>query len=254
MRILILQRDQPELYERTIGKFESHWKIREKQPGVAGLLRYITAFIRSRLGLSWVTAADVQHGYGVLKTNGVGGGRACYLYPHLSLVTHSCLANTEVQARPGRQITLVALTHINRGDELTWSYSNILLAREQRQAHLSHTWLFQCRCGRCSDPQELGLHYSAQQCGCGGHLSLQQGDSLACTHCPSHAPRLDLARADDTLLQTISQLEPAGLHHLLSQLLQDYRYHTTHHVIIRASIRWSTCSDRIETSLKFIPF
>ena len=65
-----------------------------------------------------------------------------------------------------------------------------------------------------------------------GSINSRVLDSLT-----SHAPRLDLARADDTLLQTISQLEPAGLHHLLSQLLQDHRYHTTHHVIIRASIR-----------------
>ena len=75
--MLILKRDDPDLFERTIGKFESHWSIREQQPEVRNLLKYITAFIRTRLGLGWVSSGEVQHVFGVLKTNGVGGGKAC---------------------------------------------------------------------------------------------------------------------------------------------------------------------------------
>ena len=39
MRILIIKREDPALYERTIGKFESHWNIRRNQPDVAKLIR-----------------------------------------------------------------------------------------------------------------------------------------------------------------------------------------------------------------------
>ena len=112
--------------------------------------RYITAVIRSRLGLTWVTGGDVEHTYGVLKTNGVGqvcqGARACYLYPEVSLMSHSCLPNTRmVSSSPARQISFVAATDIKAGSELSWNYSNILFCRQQRQKHLASTWLFDCR-------------------------------------------------------------------------------------------------------------
>ena len=50
---------------------------------------------------------DVEHVYGVLKTNGVGhvtgpGTRAVFLYPHVSLMSHSCVSNTEISSHPDR--------------------------------------------------------------------------------------------------------------------------------------------------------
>ena len=39
LRILLLKRDRPGLYDNTVAKFESHWNIRKLQPEVANLLR-----------------------------------------------------------------------------------------------------------------------------------------------------------------------------------------------------------------------
>ena len=39
LRMLLLKNDQPDLYEKTIAKFESHWDIRKMQPEVANLIR-----------------------------------------------------------------------------------------------------------------------------------------------------------------------------------------------------------------------
>ena len=39
LRILLLKRDNAELYDRTVARFESHWNIRKLQPDVANLLR-----------------------------------------------------------------------------------------------------------------------------------------------------------------------------------------------------------------------
>ncbi len=63
--------------------------------------------LRKRLGQDWVTDSDVEHVYGVLKTNGVGhvtgpGTRAVFLYPHVSLMSHSCVSNTEISSHPDR--------------------------------------------------------------------------------------------------------------------------------------------------------
>ena len=40
LRILLLKRDNPVLYDKTVVRFESHWNIRKLQPEVANLLRY----------------------------------------------------------------------------------------------------------------------------------------------------------------------------------------------------------------------
>ena len=207
------------------------------------LSRYITAVIRSRLRLAWVTGEDVEQVYGVLKTNGVGhvsqGARLCYLYPEVSLMSHSCLPNMMmISSSPARQISFVATTEIPAGCELSWSYSNILYGRHQRQHHLSSTWLFDCSCERCEDPTELGLQYSALQClQCGGYLTLTTLHSLACPGCEANINKAEARQSEQNLLKTISTLQPDGVADLLRQLTEDSRYHKTHHVVTRAAIR-----------------
>ena len=208
--------------------------------------RYITAVIRARLRLDWVTGGDVEHEYGVLKTNGVGqvgpgGARACYLYPQVSLMSHSCLPNTLITASPAKQISFVAAGEIKAGEELSWNYSNILFCRQQRQEHLQSTWLFSCGCERCRDPSELGLHYSALQCDqCGAHFthhSDQSEDRLSCSGCEETISKAEARQSELKVLKTISSLQPDGVKDFLRQLSGDSRYHKTHHVVTRAAIR-----------------
>ena len=70
-----------------------------------GLVKYFGALIRKRLGLPQVSDAEVEHVFGVLKTNGVGqgSGRACFIYPTVSLMSHSCRANLEIVGSPSSQ-------------------------------------------------------------------------------------------------------------------------------------------------------
>ena len=129
------------------------------------LFRYIGAVLRKRLKLDWITDADLQHVFGVFKTNGVGhveaGARVCFLFPHVSLMSHSCLSNLDLVSRPGARVQFVAKTDIRAGEELTWSYSNVLSQKHVVQRHLSSTWLFECRCRRCCDRSEMNLFYSS---------------------------------------------------------------------------------------------
>ena len=72
---------------------------------ILGMVRYIGAMIRKRLGLQHVSDVAVEHVFGVLKTNGVGqgAGRACYIYPVVSLMSHACRSNLEIVGTPGSQ-------------------------------------------------------------------------------------------------------------------------------------------------------
>lgn len=241
LRMLILKRDQTKLYWATVGKFESHWDIRQKQTEVVNLIKYIGAFIRKRLQLTWVTDQDVQHVFGVFKTNGVGhvsaNSRVCFLYPNVSLMSHSCLSNTEIASSPARSIQFIAKSKISEGEELTWSYSNILSPRNMIQTHLSETWLFQCQCERCCDLTELGLHYSTFQCSCEKYIHNK------CDKCGEDTERLKVK--EQNLLKTISTAkDESHLLQIFQQLDEDVGVHETHFIRIRLMSRLIDCATR----------
>ena len=103
----------------------SHISTRCRDSGVYEMVKYVTAYCRVKLGLQWVTEAAVLHAYGVLKTNAVGhvtctGGRQCYLYPTVSLLSHSCAPNMEMVGIPANKVQMVATRCIKQGEELTW--------------------------------------------------------------------------------------------------------------------------------------
>ena len=120
VRMMLLKRENPHDY-KVIEELMDHWEERAENKAVCDMVKYIAAFCRKKLGLDWVKNEDVQHAFGVLKTNGVGhGSRKCFLYPNLSLISHSCMANLDMVDRPAKTIQLVAKRKIKMGEELTW--------------------------------------------------------------------------------------------------------------------------------------
>lgn len=61
-----------------------------------------------------------------------------------------------------------------------FSYGNILLSRSSLQATLTQTWMFECQCPRCSDPSELGLHYSTLKVSFNWFISIIGGGVCDC--------------------------------------------------------------------------
>ena len=59
-----------------------HWEERGQDPSVASGVSVMVKLFSERLGLSWVERRDVEHCYGVLKTNAVdvmdGMGQALF--------------------------------------------------------------------------------------------------------------------------------------------------------------------------------
>ena len=120
VRALLLKQNDPKKYQ-VVEELMDHWEERREEKGVVGTVNFMGAFCRTKLGMEWVTDEDVQHAFGVLKTNGVGqGSHKCFLYPNLSLISHSCAANLDMVDRPANTIQLVAKRRIQMGEELTW--------------------------------------------------------------------------------------------------------------------------------------
>ena len=124
VRMMLLKRENPQDY-KVIEELMDHWEEMAEDKAVCDMVKYIAAFCRKKLGLDWVKNEDVQHAFGVLKTNGVGhtnknGSKMCFLYPTVSLMSHSCAANLEIVDSPARSVKFVAKRKIKKGEELTW--------------------------------------------------------------------------------------------------------------------------------------
>jgi len=84
---------------------------------------------------------------------------------------------------------------IKKGEPITTQYLDVTRATIERRAHLQDLYLFPCSCQRCSDPTELGTHYSSVKCNkCGkGYLSstepLKGADAMwQCEGCSAQQP------------------------------------------------------------------
>jgi len=231
VRALLLKHDDPKEYE-AVEELMDHWEERREEKGVVEMVRFMGAFCRTKLGMDWVTDEDVQHAFGVLKTNGVGhGSKKCYLYPNLSLISHSCAANLDMVDRPARSIQLVAKRMIKRGEELTWSYTKFLEPRSKLQATLSHNWMFSCQCSRCSDPTEMGLFFSSIKCRCGGYFTNSVEEMVGCDQCGEMVEDEAVKTKERNILRMVASAGEDVLADLLEKL--DEEFHPTHHIKLR---------------------
>ena len=92
--ILILRRDEGS----RIKNMMDHWEVFSKDELLVEGTAKMTDFMQKHLGLSWVSVEDVQHCFGVLKTNSmkIKEGRGQVIFPIASLLSHSCSPNLEV--------------------------------------------------------------------------------------------------------------------------------------------------------------
>jgi len=165
----------------------SHWETRKKEVEVAEAIRRMMVFFVERLGMDWVQLEDVQHAFGVLKTNAVGfmNTEARALYPVVSIMSHSCAANLEPVSDPGTCIKFRAKRQIKEGEELCMRYTSFLESGITMRSKLKAEWFFDCGCSRCKDPTEFGSYFSSPKCLCGGYLLLPDCHSptLTCDVC-----------------------------------------------------------------------
>eukprot|EP00092_Neocalanus_flemingeri_P101393 GFUD01129638.1.p1 GENE.GFUD01129638.1~~GFUD01129638.1.p1 ORF type:complete len:354 (-),score=103.67 GFUD01129638.1:184-1155(-) len=233
VRALLLKRNHPKDYQ-AIEDLMDHWEERRKEKGVVEMVRFMGAFCRNKLGMDWVTDTDVRHAFGVLKTNGVGhGSKKCFLYPNLSLISHSCTANLDMVDRPARTVQLVAKRMIKMGEELTWSYTKFMEPLPKLQATLSHNWMFTCQCSRCSDPSEHGLYFSSQKCDCGGYFTKRRLEIYQCDGCENVVEDKKISVEERNILKEVAEAGEDELADMIEKLLGQEHFHPTHHVMFR---------------------
>ncbi len=71
---------------------------------------------------------------------------------------------------------------IRKGEHIATCYSNITWGTQQRQQQLQDMKYFRCSCKRCTDPLELGTHFSSLKC-----LGIDDGDKCDGIQTPSNS-------------------------------------------------------------------
>ncbi|KAL6429681.1 hypothetical protein ACFW04_007537 [Cataglyphis niger] len=95
------------------------------------------------------------------------------LYPLGAFQNHCCVPNTRHHFDDHQRLYVSASLPIAAGEELTMSYTNLLLDTSSRRQFLKITKHFSCNCRRCSDPSEFGSYLGALFCAkddCSGYL------------------------------------------------------------------------------------
>ena len=88
------------------------------------------------------------------------------LYGSVSMLSHDCQPNARCAILgPGLELGVVAQRDIAAGSAISISYyADSLRGTLQRRRHLRVTKCFDCSCGRCADPSDLGLHLDSVRC------------------------------------------------------------------------------------------
>ena len=83
-------------------------------------------------------------------------GRA--IFPEAAWMNHDCRPNTHYHFNDDTMQQVVHATRtIEKGEELTDSYIDFMVSREERQEMLFHNWGFRCTCRQCSMPKPLRI-------------------------------------------------------------------------------------------------
>ncbi|XP_052124087.1 SET domain-containing protein SmydA-8-like [Frankliniella occidentalis] len=207
--------------------------------------------------------------FGVMETNcfsyseRLSGRKALVLMDRISMFGHSCVCNafgncyflpegaTGPTALLGLRKVLVAATDIEPGEAITVNYTHPHLPTPKRRAELLQTKFFRCRCRRCEDPAELGLHSGALCCeACMGRAQMQlpvprrPEDPPTSWRCPTCSQPMD--RSVQASMWVFDQLESAvfagqtrGDIGALEAFLHDHVYprgrlHPTHELVLDA--------------------
>ena len=95
LRLLLLKQQDE---KSRIRLMMDHWEVFSRNQVLVKGTEKMANFLQTHLQLPWVTIEDVQHCFGVLKTNAmkIKEGRAQIIFPTASLLSHSCSPNLEV--------------------------------------------------------------------------------------------------------------------------------------------------------------
>ena len=108
--------------------------------------------------------------FGLWCADGEAGSAGTAYYPAAAMLNHSCVPNVAHQFE-GTNLTFYTVRQVEEGEPLCFAYT---MPTQQpaaaRQALLSNSWCFTCRCPRCTNSlsrEEIHSYDTSCICTCG---------------------------------------------------------------------------------------
>jgi len=241
LRMLLLKKYNEDGW-RQIKNMMDHWELRCNDKKVAAGISVMTKLFTERLGLDWVRIEDVQHCYGVLKTNSVdiGDEAGQALFPQsICIMSHSCHANLEPAKHPQNTIIMRAKRKIKKGEELTIFYTDFMESRHSIRTKLHNEWKFWCQCQRCNDKSEFGSNFSSFKCDCGGYFyngTEGYSTSWKCSKCKIEKDLTDHYKVADEYCEILPTQSSSIDLKLVDDVIAKHQYHKQFYVAIKLYI------------------
>lgn len=190
LRLLTLRDTEPESWARVQllmdhdderRKEEEYWRM--FQANVVDYLRikggladtYSEEEIHRAIGILRTNAFQVEHPY--MAAVGTSGKA---IYPTFSFLSHCCLANARYAVMNDDTLVLRAQVDIKAGEEITIQYISFIFGNTRRRKDIHQSWMFECRCARCTDRTEFGQMFAAHLCEQCASPVLPEDDTLYC--------------------------------------------------------------------------
>uniref|UniRef100_A0A1I8NZ76 SET domain-containing protein n=1 Tax=Stomoxys calcitrans TaxID=35570 RepID=A0A1I8NZ76_STOCA len=220
VRILLLKKLHPELYERIM-IMESHLEMRKKNSELwSHYESNVVTYLREKWHLAEQFSTEEIHTVcGILDVNcfeiGQNFAKARTLYPSAFLLAHDCCPNTAHTDDPETyDIILRTSRNVRKDETITLSYAYTLQGTLKRREFMQAGKLFWCCCKRCSDPYELGTDCSAIVCAkCKTGLirsinPLEQEGEWKCDKCSFTLTYKEVVKLLDKINNDLESIDP----------------------------------------------
>ena len=252
LRMLLLKRVNPLSHSR-IDLLMDHNDVRRVKDTLTwdSYQKHVVDFLRIELKLAdEFSAEEINRCIGIIRTNGietksVRGFKCRSVFPEVSVLSHSCGNSNArcVQKEDSDSIEIRAQRRIEKGEEITISYTSLLSSTRRRRKMLSSNWCFDCECRRCADPTEFGSNLGTlrcQKCGIGSvrmknPLDFESG--YECDGCDAEISSEAVMRIEDEYEAALNSDESRG-----EELIEKYEafrkkasgiFHDNHFIVMR---------------------
>ena len=246
LRVCLVRNIRPENW-LVVDKMATHREERQLMENSLHNQHNIVTFLlkHAKLGeiIPGVTEEQITRATDVLDVNAfeIRGPHNSIrgLYPLTAMMNSSCSPNTQNSIDDKWVCRVRAARKISKGEEICDTYTSTLSNTLYRRSSLKNSKYFDCSCKRCSDPTELGSHFSTLLCrvpGCGGYVvckdPLDYASVWTCLKCHTERPGGDVQAEQEELEEKIENAPKTldAQNKLLEELQQ--LFHPNHNLCV----------------------
>ncbi|CAL4088943.1 unnamed protein product [Meganyctiphanes norvegica] len=216
-------------------------RMRDKEPHHMAAVRFCSEMIEPSFEADLVHKVHGAIITNCINTHGARGETLRCLYPTIPRLNHSCQPNVTLRSDDDNVLFVRAAVDIKKGEPLVFNYNSALDPVWQRQSELENIYYFTCVCGRCSDPTEMGTHFSSPRCpDCkkGGYIEPIDGPDKPwkCSKCSKERDATELIREAEEAVADIEEKKEINPKYA-QKMMDKYTdlYHSTHYVWSKAA-------------------